>query len=130
MTTKRPLDIHDEAVLAPVKILYIEYQLRQPPKKPIILSQLKPDVEITIFDDVYHLHSSNITKASPFFKTSLSARWWKPRNTHRGPDGIKYKYSLVLDTHELDSNMGILEPVYSGARQVGRRIFSVDVRCC
>jgi hypothetical protein len=72
-------------------------------------SSLPPDVEITIFDDIYHLHSANLRHNSPFFDKGLSSTWWKELNTHDGDDGIQYRYRLKLD--EDTPEMSMIEPV-------------------
>lgn len=94
--------------LATVKRLYVAV-LRCSPKPPVVLSRIPPDVEITVFKNVYHLHSALLRNASPFFEKSLSDRWWKPENTHGGHDGIKYKYRLSIDCDH--PKLSMVEPV-------------------
>jgi hypothetical protein len=80
-------------------------------RKPIVLSKsaVPPDVEITIWSDVYHLHSTTIRHNSRFFEKSLSDTWWRQENTHDRVDGIKYCYKLKLDGKNPELSM--LEPV-------------------
>ncbi|KAF8535866.1 hypothetical protein BDD12DRAFT_853601 [Trichophaea hybrida] len=71
-------------------------------------SSVSPDVAIEMFGKTYHLHSTILRLSSGFFDKSLSDTWWKPENSHSGPDGIKYRYKLVLD--KKDPWSSILEP--------------------
>ena len=65
-------------------------------------------MEITVLEDVYHMHSTQLRHNSAVFDKSLSEPWWKP-NTHRGPDGIRYRYQLSLDKDMPELSM--VEPV-------------------
>jgi hypothetical protein len=84
---------------------------RNPNGAPIKLStsSAAPDVAVQILDKVYHLHTIELRNRSEFFDKSLSDTWWRPENTHSGPDGIKYRYKLALDQEE--PLMSLLEPV-------------------
>lgn len=97
--------------LATVKRLHVAEELLYT-RFPVVFSKTPPDVEITVFNDVYHSHSALLRNASPFFEESLSDRWWTPENTHDGHDGIRYKYRLSINIHFLRSSM--LEPVPAG----------------
>jgi hypothetical protein len=70
-------------------------------EKPIVLSKsaVPPDMEITIWTDVYHLRSTTIRHNS-----SLSDTRWRQEHTHDRMDGIKYCYLSV-------SNHAITVPV-------------------
>lgn len=72
-------------------------------------STLPPDVEIEILNKVYLLHSAVLRLCSGFFDKSLSPTWWKTQNTHDGPDGIRFRYRLVLDKKDVATSM--VEPV-------------------
>jgi hypothetical protein len=81
------------------------------PRATIVLSKsaVPPDVSVTIFCDVYHLHSTTLRLNSGFFEKSLSDTWWRQENTHDRADGIKYCYALKLDAQNPELSM--LEPV-------------------
>ena len=66
-------------------------------------------MEITVLEDVYHMHSTQLRHNSAVFDKSLSEPWWKEHNTHRGPDGIRYRYQLSLD--EDMPELSMVEPV-------------------
>lgn len=69
-----------------------------PQKSPITLSsphsRVASDVQITIFDQKFHLHSGVLRVFSGWFEAGLSETWWKPENTATGPGTIKYLYAL------------------------------------
>ncbi|KAF8539742.1 hypothetical protein BDD12DRAFT_980802 [Trichophaea hybrida] len=104
MPAKRPGDVLDET---------LKRQRSQTMQNdtPVILfnSSVPADVEITVYNDIYHLHSTTLRNCSQFFDRSLSGTWWKEDNTHHGADGIKYRYKLVLDKET--PLMSIVEPV-------------------
>lgn len=79
--------------------------------KPITFSDAlaAPDVAVDILGEAYHLHSTVLRLCSEFFDRSMSQNWWKAENTHDGPDGIKYRYALVLDRKS--PRCSIVEPV-------------------
>jgi len=85
----------------------------EPKTPPIRLSSLPPDVEIMVLGDVYLLHSTTLREYSRFFERSLSETWWKPENTHSGPDGIKYRYDL--DPEDIEESMlnAVIRPVHA-----------------
>jgi hypothetical protein len=76
------------------------------------LSSIYPDVEIFVFQEVYHVHSFLLRQFSDFFQASLSSRWWKEENTMSNGTSIKYCCHLVLD----NSGDGFLEPLGPGIR--------------
>ena len=95
MSLKRPYDDNDGAVAGENDPL-----LKRARQQPITFSNssLAADVEVHIFSDIYHLHSTTLRTCSRFFDKSLSDAWWKPGNTHHGrQDGIQGVYRLVLD---------------------------------
>ncbi|KAF8241938.1 hypothetical protein K440DRAFT_675799 [Wilcoxina mikolae CBS 423.85] len=73
-------------------------------------SQLRADVEIRIFADIYHLHSFCLRECSQYFNKSLSETWWNRENTHSGQDGIKYRYTLSIDM-TLEPKQNYVQPV-------------------
>jgi hypothetical protein len=82
-------------------------------------TSVPPDVEIDILGDFYHIHSIILRSCSRFFDKSLSGTWWKEKNTHERPDGIRYCYALKVDEELPDTSM--VEPVPTG-EEVSRHI--------
>ncbi|KAF8533041.1 hypothetical protein BDD12DRAFT_867308 [Trichophaea hybrida] len=108
MPPKRARDVDSSTNKTPKRV-HSHTLLQTNPIIKFSSSSLPPDVEITIFDDIYHLHSANLRHNSPFFDKGLSATWWKELNSHDGEDGIRYRYRLKLD--EDAPEMSMVEPV-------------------
>ncbi|KAF8535035.1 hypothetical protein BDD12DRAFT_894352 [Trichophaea hybrida] len=112
MSLKRTVKPDGKAVADNTKRRHLETALELSQKvAPLRLaaSSAPADVEIAIFDHVYHLHAISLRNCSKVFDKGLSDRWWKPENTHNGEDGIKYRYKLVVDVK--DPMSSIVEPV-------------------
>lgn len=56
-------------------------------------SFIRPDIELVIWDVVYHVHSFTLRGSSKFFDASLSERW-AHEEVHERPDSIKYVYAI------------------------------------
>ncbi|KAF8246282.1 hypothetical protein K440DRAFT_662221 [Wilcoxina mikolae CBS 423.85] len=120
MPAKRPGDALDET---------LKRQRSQTMQNdtPVILfnSSVPPDVEIAVYNDIYHLHSTTLRNCSQFFDRSLSGTWWREENTHYGADGIKYRYKLVLDKET--PLMSIVEPVPAKGLETSHNAERMDV---
>lgn len=112
MSLKRTVKPDGKAAADNNKRRRIKTALELPQKLPpfrLAASSAPADVEIAVFDHVYHLHAISLRNCSKVFDNSLSDTWWKPENTHNGEDGIKYRYKLVVDVK--DPMMSMLEPM-------------------